>query len=85
MRTELIHVGLDGCVAPNRALAVSSPGLAPARRTMSRGKERSRAVDLASDRRTKAVLVPDDDWPAPIAPETIAGIVASAREPGVAG
>ena len=57
------------------------------KRLVQHGKERRRAVDLTSGRRTKAVLVLDDDWVAliPIAPETFAGRVAAVRESGAAG
>ena len=87
MRTELIHVGFDSYVALHRVLAVAAPGSAPVKRIVQHGKERRRAVDLTSGRRTKAVLVLDDDWVAliPITPETFAGRVAAAREFGATG
>ncbi len=87
MQTELIHVGFDSYVALNRVLAVASPGSAPVKRMVQHGKEQRRAVDLTSGRRTKAVLVLDDDWVAliPITPETFAGRVAALREPGSPG
>lgn len=87
MQTELIHVGFDSYVALNRVLAVASPNSAPMKRMVQRGKEQHRAVDLTSGRRTKAVLVLDDDWVAliPITPETFAGRISALREPAPAG
>ncbi|MEX2445896.1 MAG: DUF370 domain-containing protein [Dehalococcoidia bacterium] len=81
MAADLIHVGFDNYLTLDRVLAVASPGSAPMKRTVQRGKEQSRAIDLTSGRRTKAVVVMDDDWVALIAitPETFSGRVASVR------
>ena len=67
-------------------LAVAAPGSAPVKRMVQRGKEEHRAIDLTSGRRTKAVLVLDNDWVAliPITPETFAGRVHSLRGPAQA-
>ena len=50
-------------------------------RSLQRGKEQHRAIDLTSGRRTKAVVVLDDDWVALIAitPETFSGRVGALR------
>ena len=81
MATDLIHVGFDNYLTLDRVLAVGSPGSAPMKRMVQRGKEQSRAIDLTSGRRTKAVVVMDDDWVALIAitPETFSGRVAALR------
>ncbi len=83
MQTELIHVGFDNYIALNRVLAVGAPSSAPMKRMVQRGKEERRAIDLTSGRRTKAVLVLDDDWVAllPITPETFSGRVFSLHGP----
>jgi extracellular matrix regulatory protein A len=74
VQTELIHVGFDNHLALNRVVAVAAPGSAPVKRMVQRGKETQHAIDLTSGRRTKAVVVLDNDWVALIAitPETFA-------------
>jgi regulator of extracellular matrix RemA (YlzA/DUF370 family) len=86
MQTELIHVGFENHIALNRVLAGAAPGSAPVKRMVQRGKEEHRAIDLTSGRRTKTVLVLDNDWVAliPITPETFAGRVHSLRGPAQA-
>ena len=81
MQTELIHVGFDNHIALNRVLAVAAPGSAPVKRMVQRGKEERRAIDLTSGRRTKAVLVLDDDWVAliPIPPDLRGARLLAAR------
>ncbi len=72
MSAELIHVGFDNYLTLDRVLAVASPASAPMKRMVQRAKEGSRAIDLTSGRRTKAVVVMLDDWVTLIAitPET---------------
>ena len=86
MHTELIHVGFDNHLALNRVVAVASPGSAPVKRMVQRGKEAQRVSDLTSGRRTKAVVVLDNDWVALIAitPETFASRAASMRNEAAA-
>jgi regulator of extracellular matrix RemA (YlzA/DUF370 family) len=81
MAVDLIHVGFDNYLALDRVVAVAAPGSAPMKRMVQRGKEQSRAIDLTSGRRTKAVVVLADDWVALIAitPETFSGRVSAAR------
>lgn len=81
MAANLIHVGFDNYLAMNRVLAVAAPGSAPMKRMVQRGKEQNRAIDLTSGRRTKAVVVLDEDWVALIAitPETFSGRIAATR------
>lgn len=78
---DLIHVGFDNYLALDRVIAVAAPGSAPMKRMAQRGKEQHRAIDLTSGRRTKAVVVLQDDWVALIAitPETFSGRVTAAR------
>jgi regulator of extracellular matrix RemA (YlzA/DUF370 family) len=84
MPTELIHVGFENHLALNRVVAVATPGSAPVKRMVQRSKESHRIVDLTSGRRTKAVVVLDNEWVALLAitPETFTGRVSSLRTPG---
>ena len=81
MAADLIHVGFDNYLAVDRVLAVAAPGSAPMKRMVQRGKEQNRTIDLTSGRRTKAVVVLNEDWVALIAitPETFSGRIAAAR------
>ncbi|MDA1062444.1 MAG: DUF370 domain-containing protein [Chloroflexi bacterium] len=87
MATELVHVGFENHLALNRVIAVATPGSAPVKRMVQRGKEEQRIVDLTSGRRTKAVAVLDNEWVALLAitPETFAGRVTSMRSATEAG
>jgi regulator of extracellular matrix RemA (YlzA/DUF370 family) len=78
-RTELIHVGFDNSLALNRVIAVATPTSAPMKRAVQRAKQRERIIDLTSGRRTKAVLILEDQWVGLIAitPETFSSRVAS--------
>ncbi len=86
MQTELVHVGFENHLALNRVIAVATPGSAPVKRMVQRGKEEQHIVDLTSGRRTKAVAVLDNDWVALLAitPETFAGRVEGLRPSGAA-
>ena len=81
MPTQLIHVGFDNHLSLNRVISVASPGSAPVKRMVQRGKDEHRYIDLTSGRRTKAVVVLDNDWVALLAitPETFAGRVEAMR------
>ena len=81
MPTELVHVGFKNHLALNRVIAVATPGSAPVKRMVQRGKEEQRVVDLTSGQRTKAVALLDNDWVALLAitPETFAGRVEATR------
>lgn len=82
MPADLVHVGFDNYLTLERVLAVASPSSAPMKRMVQRGKEQHRAIDLTSGRRTKAVVVLDEEWVALIAitPETFAGRIAQMRQ-----
>lgn len=79
--TELVHVGFENQLALNRVVAVATPSAAPLKRLVQRGKEEQHVIDLTSGRRTKAVVLLDNDWVALLAitPETFAGRVAAMR------
>jgi len=79
--TELIHVGFENQLALNRVMAVATPGSAPMKRMIQRGKVEQRLIDLTNGRRTKAIALLDNDWVALLAitPETFAGRVGTLR------
>ena len=81
MSSELIHVGFDNYLTLDRVLAVATPASAPMKRMMQRAKEQHRAIDLTSGRRTKAVVVMQEEWVTLIAitPETFHSRVSSMK------
>ena len=81
MSSELIHVGFDNYLTLDRVLAVASPESAPMKRMVQRAKEQHRAIDLTSGRRTKAVVVMQEEWVTLIAitPETFHSRVSSMK------
>ncbi|MSQ36182.1 MAG: DUF370 domain-containing protein [Dehalococcoidia bacterium] len=87
MTTELVHVGFENQLALSRVVAVATPSAAPLKRLVQRGKEEQHVIDLTSGRRTKAVVLLDNDWVALLAitPETFAGRVAALRHEGSRG
>jgi regulator of extracellular matrix RemA (YlzA/DUF370 family) len=78
-RTELIHVGFGNSLALNRVIAVAAPTSAPMKRVVQRARQQERIIDLTSGRRTKAVVILEDEWVGLIAitPETFSSRVAS--------
>lgn len=84
MSSELIHVGFDNYLTLDRVLAVASPASAPMKRMVQRAKEQHRAIDLTSGRRTKAVVVMQEEWVTLIAitPETFNSRVATMKNAG---
>lgn len=85
MYGRLIHVGFDNYLDLEDVVAVASPGSAPIKRMVQRSKRDERLIDLTSGRRTKAVIVLDNDRVALIAitPETFHGR-ATASQAGIA-
>lgn len=81
MATDLVHVGFDNHLALHRVVAVAAPSSAPIKRMVQRSKRDERAIDLTAGRRTKAVIVLDDDRVVLVAitPETFSGRVTSLR------
>ena len=81
MQTELIHVGFDNYLRLDDVVAIATPGSAPIKRMIQRGKELHSYIDLTNGRRTKAVVVLHDDRVALVAitPETLAGRVEAMR------
>lgn len=88
MVTELVHVGFGNILAINRVIAIVSPLSAPTKRLIQKAKEDDKVIDMTNGRKTKACLVIDSGHIVlvAIAPETIAGRLASSRtmkqEPG---
>ena len=72
---KLINVGFGNLVAAGRLVAVVSPDSAPIKRMAQEARERGILIDATYGRRTKAVLIMDNDHVvlSALEPEAIAG------------
>ncbi len=72
---QLINVGFGSLVSAHRLVAVVSPESAPIKRMAQEARERGVLIDATYGRRTKAVLIMDNDHVvlSALSPETIAG------------
>ena len=79
---RLINVGFGNGVNTSRIVAVVRPEAAPVKRMVQKAKEDGRAVDATQGRKTKGVIVMDDDQIvlSALQPETIARRVSNDTE-----
>ena len=81
MVAELVHVGFNNLIVMNRVIAIALPNSAPTKRTIQEARDNGLLVDMTNGRRTKAVIITDDEHIilAALTPETIAGRLQSTR------
>ena len=72
---ELMNIGFGNLVSRQRLVAIVSPDSAPVKRMIQEGRERGILIDATYGRRTRAVLVMDNDHLilSALQPETVAG------------
>ena len=72
---QLINIGFGSLVSARRLVAVVSPESAPIKRMTQEARERGILIDATYGRKTKAVLIMDNDHLvlSALTPETIAG------------
>lgn len=72
---KFINVGFNNMVSSDRIIAVISPDSAPAKRMIQDAKDNARVVDCTSGRRTRSVIITDNDLIvlSAIQPETVSG------------
>ena len=72
---KLINIGFGNLVSAERMVAVVSPDSAPIKRMVQESRERGMLIDATYGRRTRAVLIMDNDHLvlSALQPETIAG------------
>ena len=58
---KLIHVGFGSLVSAGRVVAVVSPDSAPIKRMAHEARERGTLIDATYGRRTRSVLILDND------------------------
>ena len=74
---KLIKIGFGSLVSAGRLVAVVSPESAPIKRMTQEARERGILIDATYGRKTKAVLIMDNDHLvlSALSPEAIAGLV----------
>lgn len=71
----LINVGFGNVVNTNKIVAIINPEAAPIKRMVQSAKDKGMAVDATQGRRTRSVILTEDDYIilSALQPETIAG------------
>ncbi len=72
---SLIPIGFGNMVNKDKIIAIVSPEAAPVKRLVQRAKEEGNAVDASAGRKTKAVILMENNSVvlSALLPETIAG------------
>ena len=72
---KLVNIGFGNMISAQRLVAIFSPDSAPVKRMIQEGRERGILIDATYGRRTRAVLVMDNDHLvlSALQPETVAG------------
>lgn len=81
----LIHIGFGNIVNTSKIIAIVSPDAAPVKRLVQNAKEKGLAIDATQGRKTKAVLVMENNQVvlSALLPETIAGRVQTGQDGSV--
>lgn len=81
---KLINIGFGNLVSEDRLVAVVSPDSAPIKRMIQEARDRGVLIDATYGRRTKAVLVMDNDHLvlSALTPESIMNRVAGEKDNG---
>ncbi|MBQ8326965.1 MAG: DUF370 domain-containing protein [Lachnospiraceae bacterium] len=79
---KLIHIGFGNMVNTAKIIAIVSPDSAPIKRLVQSAKESGKVIDASQGRKTKAVLIMEDNQVvlSALLPETIAGRAQAERD-----
>lgn len=79
---KLINIGFGNFVSAQRLLAVVSPDSAPIKRMVQEAREKGVLIDATYGRKTKAVLVMDNEFIilCALTPDTVSNRAAQQRE-----
>ena len=79
---RLINIGFGNLVSANRLIAIVSPDSAPIKRMVQEARERGELIDATYGRRTKAVIMMDNDHLvlSALQPETIANRLSGEKD-----
>ena len=81
---KLVNIGFGNLVSADKVVAVVSPESAPIKRMVQEAKERGVLIDASYGRRTRAVLVMDNDHVvlSALQPETVANRLSGEKDTG---
>ena len=81
---HLIHIGFGNIVNTQKIIAIVSPESAPIKRLVQKAKENGMAIDATQGRKTKSVLVMENNQVvlSALLPETVAGRARALPEGG---
>ena len=79
---KLINIGFGNMISAGRLIAIVSPDSAPNKRMVQEARERGVLIDASYGRRTRAVLVMDNDHLvlSALQPETVANRLAGEKD-----
>ena len=79
---KLINIGFGNMVSAGRLIAIASPDSAPIKRMVQEARDRGVLIDATYGRRTRAVLIMDNDHLvlSALQTETVANRLAGERE-----
>ena len=80
---KLINIGFGNMISAGRLVAIVSPDSAPIKRMIQEARERGVLIDASFGRRTRAVLIMDNDHLvlSALQPETVANRIAGQDVP----
>ncbi len=80
---KLINIGFGNMISAGRLIAIVSPDSAPIKRMIQEARERGVLIDASFGRRTRAVLIMDNDHLvlSALQPETVANRIAGQDVP----
>lgn len=58
---KLVNIGFGNCVNTDRIIALVGPDSAPIKRIVSESKEKGTLIDASQGRKTKTVIITDND------------------------
>ena len=81
---KLINIGFGNMVAAGRLIAIVSPDSAPIKRMVQEARDRGVLIDATYGRRTRAVLIMDNDHLvlSALQPETVSNSLAGEKDGG---
>ena len=79
---KLINIGFGNMVSAGRLIAIVSPDSAPIKRMVQEARDRGTLIDASYGRRTRAVLIMDNDHLvlSALQPETVSNRLAGEKE-----